>query len=393
MIVLDLTHTSHTLAATGIQQVSRNLFAQLRVLGPAEAILRDPWQNSWRAATPSETERALPSEEDGGARRKGEAWRFSDKLRGRLRFFAGVKGPLPVGVQAAIFPEFTMERCLAALPELRASLPPGTPVVAVFHDAIALRRPELSAKKTVERLPRYVAALARFDAVAAVSEASTADLASLWKNMGIADVPPLVAIPLGVAHMPRAARKRSPGPLRSLCVSTLEPRKNHAALFLAAETLWREGTEFRLDLVGMEHRELGSPIVAAIRRLQAEGRPLFWHGAVDGATLRQLYAECDFSVYPSLDEGFGLPVLESLASGRPCVLSPGGALAELAEGGGCLLLPDASAASVEMGLRAVLTEATLLETLSAEAAARPVRTWADYARDLRDFALSAKARG
>lgn len=395
MILFELSHTSHTLAATGIQQVCRNLFAEAGKIAPGAALVRDPWQKSWRIASRGENARALPSEGGGIARRKGEAWRFSEKVRGRLKWFAGIRGPLPKDAEAVIFPEFTMQRCLDALPELRAALPDNVPVVAVFHDAIALRMPEISAKATVERFPRYIEALARFDAVAAVSETSRAELAALWNHRGIVSVPPLVSIPLGVAipRLEAAPVPRRPGAsIRVLCISTLEPRKNHAALLDAAESLWREGLGFHLELVGMEHRQLGGPIVAKIRAMQGAGLPLEWHGTVDEATLHALYAGCDFTIYPSLMEGFGLPVLESLAHKKPCVTSPCGALGEVARGGGCLILEGTSAHEVADGLRAMLREEGLLEHLSAEASARPIRSWADYARDIVAFARSTTRR-
>jgi len=393
MILLELTHTSHTAAATGIQQVCRNLHAELRKTGPCRAIVRDPWQNCWRLAREKETARALPDADAGAALRKGESWGCLEKFAGRLRLLAGIRGPLPDRARAVIFPEFTMARCHEALPELRGLLQPRCSFVAVFHDAIALRYPELSARATVERFPAYLRALATFDAVAAVSDASRDELLERWKELGVEQPPCLETIPLGTTlpENPPARRVNKDEPMRVLCVATLEPRKNHTALFKAAETLWREGVRFGLVLAGMEHRSLGAPIVAEIRLLQAAGRPLYWHRAVDAGELDKLYRECDFSVYPSLMEGFGLPVLESVAYKRPCLCTPCGALAEVAQGGGCLVLSGGGPSDIAFGLRSLLG-GTMLDELYAEVARRRVRTWADYARDLAEFATQASAR-
>ena len=312
-----------------------------------------------------------------------------------MGIWAGLQGPISKHATGVLMPEFVANRCLDALPQLRSMLPPGTPFMAVFHDAIALRFPTLSAPETVERFPRYIAALASLDAVAAVSEASRVELLELWEKMGIRDVPPVVTIPLGIAPpVLIAPQPRVEGePVRILCVATLEPRKNHLALLDAAEKLWAEGAQFRLELIGMEHRQLGAKIVAKIRELERAGRAISWLGSVDNDTLYARYGACDFTVYVSLMEGFGLPVVESLAYKKPCVCTTCGALNEVSQGGGCLRLAGTDAACIADGLRRMISDAALREKLTAEATARPVRTWADYARDVLAWTKEVRARG
>ncbi len=391
MLLVELSHTAHTTASTGIQQVCRNLFAELGQ--GALAIVHDPWQGCWRSARKRELERLEPRDDAGAARRKSEAWTLGEKLAGRMRMLCRQRAALPKEAKAVLMPEFVMSRCLRALPKLRRALP-ELPFLAVFHDAIALRMPELSSRATVERFPEYIAALARMDGVAAVSEASRRELLAHWLDMGIDNPPPVSVIPLGVERPPLRA-----GPvtsrvnsLRILCVSTLEPRKNHLALLDAAERLWSEGLVFELELVGMAHRELGAPVVERICNLQSSGRCLRWLGAVDGATLRERYAACDISTYCSLNEGFGLPVVESLAYGKPCVCTTCGALNEVSQGGGCLRLAGTDAPAIALGLRSVISDPALRARLEAEANARPIRTWADYASDIAAWAAETPKR-
>ena len=103
---------------------------------------------------------------------------------------------------------------------------------------------------------------------------------------------------------------------------------------------------------------------------------------MDDAALARAYAEATFTVYPSLLEGFGLPVLESLQYGKPCLCSSQGALGESAREGGCLTLDPVDAPSLAAAIRRLLTEPATLTTLTMAAQSRTFRTWDDYAADL-----------
>lgn len=123
-----------------------------------------------------------------------------------------------------------------------------------------------------------------------------------------------------------------------LHVGTLEPRKNHVRLVGAFETLRRAGFRGPLVLVGQTgwlvrpilRRIESSPEAPAIRRvLDADDRDLV-----------ALYGACTACAFPSLEEGFGMPLLESMACGAACVTSRHPALLELGEG--CSLAVEAT---------------------------------------------------
>ena len=84
-------------------------------------------------------------------------------------------------------------------------------------------------------------------------------------------------------------------------------------------------------------------------------------------------------VFPSLNEGFGLPVAEALASGTPVVTSGYGSMAEIAADGGALLVDPRDDRSIAAAMRTVLTQPAERARLAAEARRRPARTWDDYA--------------
>ena len=180
---------------------------------------------------------------------------------------------------------------------------------------------------------------------------------------------------------------------RILSVGTIEGRKNHLALLEACEVLWAEGLAFELQLLGLPRADTAGPALAKITALRQAGRPVLFQGATDDDELHAAYRQCAFTVYPSLIEGFGLPVLESLQHGKPCVCSATGALGESARGGGCVALPAVDATSLAGAIRRLLQNPPELAALAARARARTFKSWAGYARELTDWMATLPRRG
>lgn len=167
-----------------------------------------------------------------------------------------------------------------------------------------------------------------------------------------------------------------------LVVGSHEPRKNHLAVLHAAEMLWCEGLRFSLTLIGGNSWN-SAAFNARLEELKQAGRPVEAITAGTDDLLWGAYRSARFTVFPSLNEGFGLPLAESLSCGTPAVTSGFGSLREIAEmGGGALFVDPRDDRSVADGMRALLTDNALLDQLRAEAGARPVRTWDAYAAQL-----------
>ena len=111
-----------------------------------------------------------------------------------------------------------------------------------------------------------------------------------------------------------------------LCVGTLEPRKNHARL-LTAFARFSTGRPHMLVLVG-GFGWLVDDLEERLARLAPEGRVLHLPD-LDDRLLPALYDHAELNVYPSLYEGFGLPVLEGMARGAPTVTTRRGAIPEV----------------------------------------------------------------
>ena len=257
---------------------------------------------------------------------------------------------------------------------------------AIFHDAIPLRLPHITWPHSVARHPGYMKLLAQFDRVWAVSAASREDLIGFWKWQGLEKTPPVELIENGADFNrgARVVRKDAWGHPRSLlCVGILEPRKNQVLLLDVCETLWGEGLKFELNLVGRVNPHFGRPVVERVRALAKKFPALRYHQAASDAAVAALYAKARVSVFPTIAEGCGLPLLESLWMGVPCVCSDLPVLRENADGGGCLPVAVNDRAAWAEALRRVLTDDVLIERLAAEAGSRALPTWAEAARVLR----------
>lgn len=388
MILVDISHTSHTRARTGIQRVARSLVRELETDARGAAVTWDPHERQWRRL--DSWERANLSEEGAGHSR-GARWPLGAKLRGQWRRISkGGPGLPEAGMKATgiIFPELFSPAVSEVSIQLRSRS--EGPAIALFHDAIALKRPAMFPRKTVARFPGYLQELAHFDGVAAVSEDSRRALSDYWDWLGLKDRPPLVSIPLGIdapaldpsgTNQTLKQDKAGSGP-EILCLCTIEGRKNHLALLEACEALWRLGHPFSLHLAGMARPESAAAALKRIAELQATGRPIRHSGPVNEAELEQCYAQCALTIYPSLEEGYGLPVVESLIRGKPCVCSGAGALGEISRAGGCLTLGELDAGNIAAALGHLLSTPALLEQLKREAVARRFKSWSNYSAEL-----------
>jgi glycosyltransferase involved in cell wall biosynthesis len=362
-----------------MQRVTRRLFAELeqRVnimplcwnrlgdfyhrLGDRESIyLRTPFKNYNRAV-------ALPEFQ-------------GEKLPGELRRMLR-RQPIDLSTEVTrgdvlLVPEHFGDSRRHQLPELIRKI--GIRAVAIFHDA-AMEQLGMHGTRSTKKFRDYLKALALFDTVICISQQSRDDLVLFWKKMKIRDVPETIveSWPLEFSEFERDAAVESvPRTNVVLLVSTFVPRKNHLALLEAADQLWRNGLDLELKLVGAWAGNF--PVLSKIRALRAKGRPLFWLKHVDDMTLHALYRECAFTVYPSLMEGFGLPIAESLWHGKPCVCGGNGALGEVARGGGCLIVDQTNPAALGDGIKTLLQDQQLYSRLSNEARARKFRSWSDY---------------
>lgn len=273
-------------------------------------------------------------------------------------------------------------------------------VAAIYHDAIPLKHPHITWPQSVARHPIYLKLLARFDHVWAVSRASRDELIGFWDWQGVEQRPTVETLALGadfdgaprVACAPLADTDSVAGQSKTassarpqlLCLGIIEPRKNQSMLLETCDQLWRERLDFELHLVGRVNPHFGPPILARLKMLRREhkGR-LEFHEAASDATVANLYRTARATIFPTIAEGCGLPLLESLWRGVPCVCSDLPVLRENADGGGCLPVAVNDFEAWKSALRKIVTDEALHARLRREACSRPLPTWQEAAETLR----------
>lgn len=282
-------------------------------------------------------------------------------------------------------------RCAVILPE---SPPPqrcallaclaqhsGNTVSVIGYDCIPVISPELIHPGLPDRFVRYLTVMKHVHTIAGISASAATEFEGFARMVSAQGMtPPRVTECVLPVEVPPA---RGPRPVTELplvmAVGSFEPRKNQVAVLHAAERLWREGLRFEILFVGgggypTEFDDL-------CRRLAHEGRPITVRTAVADDELWQSYRAARFTVFVSLHEGFGLPVAESLALGTPALTTNFGSTSEIAQSGGALQVDPRDDDAVMAAMRSLLEDDDLIAQLRSEAAARPVRTWDDYAAE------------
>lgn len=238
------------------------------------------------------------------------------------------------------------------------------PLVITVHDLSHIRFPHFHPPERVAFLNKHLAmSLHRADRVVTVSNFVANELKEIYS------VPEqkLFVTPLGVSadYRPRLAEEVNP--LLSelnlryrgfvLSVATIEPRKNVERLVEAYISLPLDiRKSFPLVLVGAK----GWKYSAFLSRLQKKpaGGEIIHTGYIPHSQLVQLYSAAAVFAYPSLYEGFGLPVLEAFASGTPTLTSNVTSLPELSNGAAVEVDPNALDAIAD-GLYRLISDSSL----------------------------------
>jgi glycosyltransferase involved in cell wall biosynthesis len=222
----------------------------------------------------------------------------------------------------------------------------GLRYALLVYDIIAIRRPEWCDPGFVHVFQSFIdRILPLCDIVLAISRATAEDVSAYAHERAIPLSGPVVPIPMGsgfgrmltaaeTAPAPRSDRLPPPGGY-ALFVSTIEARKNHLLIFRVWRRLLEELPPERVPTMVFAGRVgwLVDDLMRQIANSNGLNGKLIVVEHPSDSELTALYQGCRFTVFPSLYEGWGLPVTESLAFGKPCLIAD---RTSLPEAGGTL---------------------------------------------------------
>ncbi len=221
----------------------------------------------------------------------------------------------------------------------------------LVYDLIPLRRPEWCSRRLVGQFSAWFERIAgECDVMFAISQATAADLRDYAAQHGIGLPSVVRAIPIGsgfgrsgVSATPDGTAKDHeaagtvlpPAGSYVLMVATIEARKNHALMVRVWQQLLADLPRDAVPTLVFAGRVgwLAADLLQQIENDHRLDGKLMMIGEPSDGALRRLYQGCLFTVFPSLYEGWGLPVTESFTFGKPCVCA---ATTSLPEAGGTL---------------------------------------------------------
>jgi glycosyltransferase involved in cell wall biosynthesis len=213
----------------------------------------------------------------------------------------------------------------------------GLLLAVLVFDLIPVRRPEWCDRGLVRAFRNwYASTLPEADIVLAISRWTADDVERFAADSGfpLRSRPEVIPIGSGFGAMQRAPAVASdplpPSSSYALFVSTIEPRKNHLLLFRVWRRMLDEMPAARVPTLVFAGRVgwlVGDLMTQLANTDYLNGKIRLIEDASD-AELASLYRDCQFTLFPSLYEGWGLPVTESLLFGKPCLAARATALPE-----------------------------------------------------------------
>jgi glycosyltransferase involved in cell wall biosynthesis len=264
------------------------------------------------------------------------------------------------------------------------------PTVATLHDALTLRFKHFSSSRLRDYKNWVLKKLIRYsDCIITVSHAMVPDMVDLWKvspdrinvvHNGISDE---WFVPVSAQEKLEMLKKYNLSAGYLLFVGTLQPKKNIARIIEAFSSLpiplQRQHPLVIAGKIGWDCQE-NREFMAKIKKLM-ETKTVHWLNYVPANEIRALYQCAQGIVYPSLYEGFGIPVLEAFASRVPLLGSNIAAIAEIA-GDAALLVDPTDTEAIRDGMLQLMQNMELTDRFKELGYQRAqIMTWAHCAEN------------
>lgn len=278
-------------------------------------------------------------------------------------------------------------------------MPPPLPLrlvlVSTVHDVIHARHPEWFSRR--DRIVLHAGvrdSTRRADAVLTVSEHARSEIISLYRAN-----PAKVHVVYNAGNETLSALNQGRRTFQArkilgaeypylLAVGSLNPRKNIKRLIEAFAHLKKNAAiPHKLLLVGKAH--WGHTELHTVAVTSEVERDVMFTGYVDDAQLVDLYQGADVFIYPSLFEGFGIPVLEAMTCGTPVVTSNTSSIPEVAGDAALLINPEKSE-SISKAILNILQDRDLASTLRSKGFERAKQfSWSSSAKQIRKIYLES----
>jgi glycosyltransferase involved in cell wall biosynthesis len=322
-----------------------------------------------------------------------------------IRVRAGIfrKLPFRFALEQLVLPFLLLIHRIDVLHSLHYSFPLvrfGTKQVVTVHDMTFFNMPEAHQRVKILYFRFFIRADVRFaDKVIFDSHSSMTDcITRLGAPRGTSTVVHLgkseaFRADLAASGIRRVREKYGLNAEFVLSVGTIEPRKNLSRLVSAFASICGRHPDLLLVIAGMKGW-MYDGLMQTVKDLNLESRVIFT-GFVSEEEKPFLIAAAKVFAYPSLYEGFGIPVLEALACGIPTVTSNVSSLPEVA-GDAALTIDPYNVAELSSALERLISDELLRERLAREAVRQAAKfTWAKTAmmtREAYDDALEPRLR-
>lgn len=366
-----------TLAAsgnTGIQRVSRQIAKQLIQQGHRLVPLK--WNDSLNSIVLASTEDLEYLEKWNGPDRNGwyQHLDLENECEDATYFMVDLPLNRSLDIQQRVIDTFKLKHIKCA---------------AIFYDAIPYKLADIYPVDFTNAHKRYMTMLDQMDSVFSISETSNSDLLSFLNQTSVRGL--LLEQRLKTVVLPSEfpEREHSTPSVRNhedvcsiLSVGTVEPRKNHIGLlqaFLVAEK--KSQRKLKLILVGGGDT-FDLELSGKVKVLAKQSENIFWVNNADDKDLKQHYHEADFTIFPSVEEGFGLPIVESLWFGCPCICANFGQMMELAASGGCAPVDVKDIDKFSEKILLLANNKVFYQELKSQISRRYFRTWDNYTGEI-----------
>lgn len=317
-IYIDITSLINSNFITGIQRVVRNVVVELKDITTKEIVFLNyiDFEHSYEI---------IDSKDFFDCLSKNELCKLKEKkVHNELDFSDFSNGDIFFDLDSVW--NNTNARRSYLLPELKAV---GVKIVVYIYDIIPITNPEYCHINTVNNFMNYLGAFLQYADRIIVSAQSTLDqIYELMEKLGLPKVPGYVSW-LGSdfkKSLTDMDDSKVPSEVKMACenkyilvVGTIEPRKNHSFLMDAfSKKLYDE--DLNLIFAG----RIGWNVEQLKKRMDKEpmrGKKFFFFEGLNDDAIAYLYKNAFFVAFPTINEGFGLPIVESLQRGTPVLAS------------------------------------------------------------------------